>query len=454
MQPYRCPGPLRRREFLQVGGLALGGLGLSDLLALRAQAGQENRDTSVILLYLHGGPSQLETYDLKPQAPSEYRSIFQPISTCVSGLEICEHFPLQAALADRFSLIRSCHHGMSSHTDGGIEVLTGKTPTRPDPTSTSISEHPDLGAIASKLRGPHPEGVPRYVAIPQRLYMTQPSYLGLYHGAFATGDPSVEGWTAPQLKLAAGVDGQQLENRSGLVRQLDRMRSDLDHSGSLDGIDKFRELALTMLTSPQTAKAFDLAAEPDDLRTRYGRHAWGQSCLLARRLAEAGTSAITIYIDSPKTGKEFTNWDDHIQNAGRPGHFGEYMQRRLPYLDQALSALIEDIYQRGQDQRIMVLVLGEFGRTPRLSHNSFGVGRDHWPDAYSVLISGGGLRMGQVVGATGAKADYPLHRPCTPKDVLATVYQHLGIDPHHSFVDRSGRPISILNEGEPIAELL
>lgn len=449
-----CPGPLRRREFLQAGALALGGLGLADVLRGRAAAGEAGRNTSVILLYLHGGPSQLETYDLKPDAPIEYRSVFSPIATSVPGLDLCEHFPLQAKIADKYSLVRSVHHTMSSHTDGGIEVLTGKTPTRPDPTSTSKSEHPDLGSIAARLNGPHPDAIPRYVAIPQPLYMTRPAYLGLHHGAFAIGDPSKADFKPPALQLAAGVDGRLLDDRRGLIRQLDRLRAGIDLRGSFDGTDQFRELAFSMLTGPKVASAFDLTKEDDTLRDRYGRHLWGQSCLLARRLAEAGTSVVTIYIDSPVSKPEFTNWDDHILNAGRPGHFAEYMQRRLPYMDQALSALIEDIFARQLDRQIMVAVLGEFGRTPRLSHNANGTGRDHWPDAQSVLLSGGGLKMGQVVGATNSRAEHPAHRPLSPKDILATIYRHLGIDYTAALPDHSGRPVHILGEGQPIAELV
>jgi uncharacterized protein (DUF1501 family) len=449
----RCRGPVNRREFLQWGTLALGGLTLADILAARAAGGEERTDTSVILLYLHGGPSQLETYDLKPGAPTEYRSVFRPIASRVPGMDFCELFPLQARVADKLSLIRSVHHTMTSHTDGGIEVLTGKTPSRPDPTSTSISEHPDLGAIASRVRGYGPRTIPPYVAIPKKLYMVQPSYLGMQHGPFAAGDPSAAGYTLPALNLPGAVNEQRFQERRSLRERFDVLRRDLDVQGQFEGTDHFRALAFQMLTSAHTARAFELDRESVRLRDRYGRNIWGQGCLLARRLAEAGTAVITLYIDTPHIGQEFTNWDDHIQNAGRPGHFAQYMSVRLPYLDQALSALIEDVYARGLDRKILILALGEFGRTPRLSHNVNGTGRDHWPDAMTVLVSGGGLRMGQVIGATNSKAEYPTQRPYTPKDVLATVYRHLGIDASRAFADETGRPVPILNEGRAIAEL-
>jgi hypothetical protein len=270
---------------------------------------------------------------------------------------------------------------MSSHTDGGIEVLTGKTPTRPEPTSTTMSEHPDLGSIASRVHGQHPDAIPRYVAIPRNLYMTRPAYLGVHHGSFVVGDPSLKGYKPPTLQLAVGRDAQGLDDRRGLIGQLDRLRGNLDLRGSLDGTDKFRDLAFDLLTGPNVAAAFDLTKEDERLRDRYGRNRWGQACLLARRLAEAGTSVVTLYVDTPKDGPDFSNWDDHIGNNGHPGHFGHYVKHRLPYMDEALATLIEDIFERGLDRRIMVAVLGEFGRTPRLSHNASGTGRDHWPDA-------------------------------------------------------------------------
>ena len=452
--PESCRGPIRRRNFLQAGAMALGGLTLSDVLSARAASGSETTDTSVIMLYLHGGPSQLETYDLKPDAPTSYRSVFQSIPTNVPGMDICELFPLQARIADKFSLVRSLHHDIGIHSDGGIIVLTGKRPRRLDPTSQSKSEHPDYGSIASKLRSSGNRSVPQYVAIPQKLYMTQPTYLGVHHGPFEVGDPSVVGFAPPYLKLAARMEGHGLEDRRVLLGQLDRLRADLDQTGTLDGTDQFRRRAFQMLTSPEIADAFDIEREAVPLRDRYGRNLWGQGCLLARRLAEAGTAVVNLYIDTPKNGPEFTNWDDHIGNAGRPGHFAGYMRTRLPYMDQALAALIEDIFDRGLDRKIMVVVVGEFGRTPRLATNSMGTGRDHWPDAYSALISGGGLRMGQVIGSTNSKAEFPTESPYTPFDLMATIYRHLGINPEISFNDFAGRPTPILGEGRPIRELI
>jgi hypothetical protein len=444
---------LSRRGFMQVGALALGGLTLPEILAAKQASGSSGADTSVIMLYQHGGASQLETYDLKPDAPTSYRSVFNPIPTNVPGLEICELFPLQAAMADRFSIVRSLHHDVGIHSDGGIIALTGKRPTVLDPTSQSKSEHPDFGSVTSAVKGFSEKVMPPYVTIPRKPYMTRPTYLGLHHSGFETGDPDSSNYQPPQVKLAAGRDGNFLAQRKTLLQKFDRLRSQLDTSGQMNGVDRFREMAFELMTSPHVAKAFAIDQESDSLRDRYGRNEWGQACLLARRLAEAGTSVVNIYFNTPKSGPEFTNWDDHISNAGRPGHFAKYMQVRLPFMDQALAALIDDIFTRGLDKKILIVVVGEFGRTPRLSSNATGTGRDHWPQAYSALLSGGGLRMGQVVGATNSKAEFPTEQPHTPQDLLATIYQHLGINPSTTLTDYSGRPVHILESGRPIADL-
>ncbi len=447
-----CPGPLRRREFLRLGMLALGGISLPDLLAARAAANRPEPDTSVILFWMWGGPSQLETYDLKPDAPAEYRGPFRPIATTVPGLDICELFPRQARLGDKISLIRSLHHTMSAHNDASIELLTGKTPVQPDPTSTALSEHPDFGMIASRVRGLRPDGLPRYIGIPRQPFMTRPTYLGVAHSCFSTGDPSAPNFRPPNLTLVAGVDGRRLDDRRGLLGQFEGFRRGLDRPGGGSG-DPFRAAALQMLTTPRVAAAFDLSREDPRLRDRYGRHLWGQSCLLARRLAEAGAAVITIDALAPSLSERYFSWDDHI-NVQTGWDLRDAMRHRAPFLDQALATLIEDVYARGLDRKVLIVAAGEFGRTPRLTHAAGLIGRDHWPDAQSALISGGGLRMGQVIGATNRRAEFPAERPLSPRDLLATIYRHLGIPARSEFHDFAGRPIPILGEGEPIRELI
>ena len=451
MTRVSCSGPLSRRAFLRVGSLALGGLTLPQLLAARTSQG--SRSTSVILFWMWGGPSQFETFDPKPDAPADYRGPFRPIHTNVPGMDVCELFPRLAQQGRRMALVRSLHHVMSSHNDGSIEVLTGKTPLVPDPTSTARSEHPDFGMIASRVRGLRANGLPQYIGIPNQPFMTRPNYLGLNHQGFAAGDPSAANYNPPQLGLTGGVTLEQFASRRRLLTNFDTLRRDMDAHGRLEGANQLREAAFQMLSNPQVAQAFDLARENPRLRDRYGRHLWGQSCLLARRLAEAGAGVVTIDALAPKMSQRiYFSWDDHAD--AQPGwDLAEGMRFRAPYMDQALSALIEDVYDRGLDRDILVLALGEFGRTPRVTTLNGKHGRDHYPQAMTALVSGGGLRMGQIIGATNSKGEYPKERPLTPQDLLATAYQHLGIDPHHEFRDFTGRPIPILPTGQPIPEL-
>ena len=454
-----CTGPVSRRTLLRAGSLALGGLTLADILAARAAQGQKAApETSVILFWMWGGPSQMETYDMKPGAPSEYRGPFDPIATAVPGMDIVEHFPHQAKLASHFSVIRSLHHTMSAHNDGSIEVLTGKTPAKPDPTSTARSEHPDFGMLAARMRGRRDDGLPQYIAVHRAPFMISPSYLGLGYRAYETGDPTTANFAPSNLKLTAGIDESRLGCRKELLGQLDQLRRGLDLAGSMDGVDQFRRDAFQLLASPQMAAAFDLSREDTDLRDRYGRHRWGQNCLLARRLAERGAAVVNIDATAPSDKSEYFSWDDH---AG-PFHLVHANLERFPQYDQAISALIEDLRDRGLDRRILVVAVGEFGRTPRLTHRATfprkpggpWLGRDHWPNAFSALIAGGGLRMGQVVGQTNSRSEYPTHDPVTPQDLLATIYRHLGLRPESTVPDYNGRPVPLLSAGPPIQALL
>src|SRR5688572_20648256 len=258
-----CRGPVQRREFLRAGMLALGGLTLPELVRRQAEAGTRNSETSVILFWMWGGPSQLETYDMKPDAPSEYRGPLHPIRTNVPGIEICEYMPRQAQIADKFSIIRSLHHTMSAHNDGSIEVLTGKTPTVPDPTSVARSEHPDFGMIVSRIRGPRSDGLPQYIGAQKAPFMTNPGYLGASHKAFETGDPSKSDFTPQNLTVVTGLDNGRLDDRQNLLSQFDGFRQGLDRNA--DALNDFNQRAFTILTSPKVAGAFDLSKEDDKL---------------------------------------------------------------------------------------------------------------------------------------------------------------------------------------------
>lgn len=448
-----CSRPVKRREFLRVGTLALGGLTLPQLIRSQAEAGTTQADTSVILFWMWGGPSQLETYDMKPEAPIEYRGPLRPIRTNVPGIEICEYMPRQAKIADKFSIIRSLHHEMSAHNDGSIEMLTGKTPSVPDPTSQARSEHPDFGMVASRIRGARADGLPQYVGAQKAPFMTNPGYLSVSHKAFETGDPSKAGFAPQNLRLATGLNNGRLNDRKDLLSQFDGFRRGLDRNA--DALDDFNRRAFTILTSTKVASAFDLSQEDAKLRDSYGRHRWGQSCLLARRLAEAGVAVINIDATAPNDTTKNFSWDDH---AGA-FHLDFAQRERLPQMDDGLTALITDLHDRGLDKKVLVIACGEFGRSPRVTYapknfsDQPGVGRDHWPGAFSALIAGGGLKMGQVVGATNSKSEYPVLDPVTPQDLLATVYRHLGIDYRREFLNFAGRPVPILPHGKPIAAL-
>ncbi|MGL4551059.1 MAG: DUF1501 domain-containing protein [Gemmataceae bacterium] len=438
--------PTSRRPVLRAGTLALGGLTLPRMLAARPASAP---DTAVILFWMWGGPSHFETFDPKPDAPEGVRGPFRPCRTSVPGIDVCELFPRIARQAHRFALVRSLHHELPNHNDGSIEVLTGKTPARPDPTSTNFSEHPDFGMIAAELRGKRATALPGYVGVPRVPFLVRPNYLGVSAQGFDAGDPSLAGYAPPNLALDGALTQDRVRGRHSLMARFDGLRRRLDRA------DTLHDPAVRVLTSPAVAQAFDLSREHPRVRDRYGRHLWGQSCLLARRLVEAGTVAVTVDALAPKFGNErYFSWDDHI-NPMTKWDLADAMRYRAPFMDEAVSALIEDLHVRGLDRRVMVVCVGEFGRTPRVVHHAAsGVsGRDHWPQAYSALVAGGGIRGGQIVGATNARGEYPKERPLTPQDLLATAYRHLGIDPNHEFRDTLGRPIPVLPHGEPIREL-
>jgi hypothetical protein len=440
--------------------LGLSGLGLADFLRLRAAANpgpSSPPETAVILVWLPGGLSHIDTYDMKPGAPLEYRGEFRPIRTVVPGLDVCELLPQHARVANRFSIVRSVSHTFIQHGGGTKQMLMGRPPLRPE--GEGANEYPVIGAVVSKMREGRAADLPRYVLCTDEGTLAAPhqsAYLGPAHGPFQIG----ANFLTPEFKiqnltLARELEGR-LENRLALMRGFDEMRRELDRSGSMTAADQFSQMAADMLTSPRARSAFDLSREPAILRDQYGRHAWGNRALLARRLVEAGVSFVTVEMGNPWPGKPAPpdthfNWDTHSVNSN---HFKD-SRWKLPEYDQAVAALVKDIYERGLDRKVMIVVTGEFGRTPFVEYEKPGrPGRGHHCAAMSILLSGGGLRTGQVVGGTDAKADHPIDRPLTPADLWATVYRFLGIDPEHCFPDTIGRPMPILSSGEPIRELM
>lgn len=431
-----CDG-VSRRNFLRVGSLAVGGMTLPNLLrgeALAKEAGTSAKRKAVILVWQAGGPSHLDMYDLKPTAPAEYRGEFKPIPTNVSGIEISEHLPLQAAMFDKFSVVRSAFHTNAGHGMGSQWMLTGYQPT----IEVNDNIYPSCGSVVAALRGPNEPGMPAYCNVPNRLDLGKAAYLGASYNPFSPdSDPNSQGFQVRNMKLPGNLSLNRLERRQQLLGQVDTIRRDIDTKGDIVGLDKFYHDAFEMVTSEKALRAFDIHKEDPKLREKYGRNDLGQSCLLARRLVESGVTYITVQAGG--------GWDTHGNN------FAELKNRLLPQFDRAVAALVDDLFVRGLQDEVLVMAMGEFGRTPRINPQA---GRDHWPGAMIVLFAGGGLKMGQAIGTTDSKAEYPTSKPYTPGCVLSTMYHTLGIDHHHVFYDNGRRPLPVLNEGQPIPELV
>jgi hypothetical protein len=436
-----CEG-VTRRTALRAGVLGMGALAggatltLGDVLKARAgqtAAGKSAKDTSVILIWKGGGPSHIDTWDLKPEAPAEFRGEFKPIATNVAGVQVSEHLPLSAKQMDKFAILRSVTHPDAGHESASHWLLTGYKPTNDIPAQ----EMPSYGSIVAKERGPRRAGLPAYIAVPRAPRSSLAGYLGVQHNPFSVGSsPNEKGFSVRNLTLPNGITLDRLENRRRLLTQIDTLRRESDQSGLMDGLDAFTRKAFEMVTGPAARKAFAIDEEQDALRDDYGRTGVGQSMLLARRLIEAGTTFVTV---------DAGGWDTHNNN------FEGLKKGKLPDFDKAWAALLKDMHARGMLSNTLVLVWGEFGRTPRINKDA---GRDHWPGAMSVLMAGGGLKMGQAVGETDAKAEYPKERPLGPDDVLATMYHVLGIDKEIEYFNEAQRPVKILSGGEPVRELV
>jgi hypothetical protein len=444
---------LTRRGFLHVGGLALGGLTLGDVLRLRAQspAPGEPRQKSVIMIHLSGGPSHLDMYDMKPEAPSEYRGEFRPIQTNVPGLHLCELMPRQATIADKFAILRGVQ---LAHLHTANEFYSGY-PWQESPRASVPGEarRPALGSVVSRLRGGG-SAIPPYVSLNNQADWERAYYLGVEHEPFRVGAGNPRE-PLDNLSRRRDVGAQRLEERNDLLHAFDTLRRDLDSKGTIQGLDAFQARALQMVTSGQVRAAFDLDQEPDRVRARYGERSFsvvnqecgvlrdhqvmhpGRALLQARRLVEAGVSVVSV---------AFSDWDTHRFNFTT-------LRQLLPPLDQALTALITDLEERGLLGDVAVLMGGEFGRTPRIGDITPD-GRSHWPEAGFLWVAGGGLRTGQVVGATDARGERVVGNPIRMQNVLATLYRVLGIDSGTTFPDYNGRPQYLLEDPQPVAELL
>ena len=446
-----CDG-LSRRSFVQIGVAGMASVALPQVLRAKETSAAkrgDKKDTSVILLWLDGGPSHMDLYDLKPNAPTEYRGIWMPIRTNVPGIEISELFPLQAKIADRFSLVRSLHHDTGDHFTGGHYMLTSRGGANGLDTP---GKYPSIGSIVAKTCGPRREGMPAYVGVPYAMSIgLRPgyfgaNYLGLEHNPFETeGDPNSPNFQVNNLSLSGGLTIDRLEDRRGLLKSLDQMRRTVDASGTLDAMDRFDRAAYELVAGSAARKAFDIGSEDPRIRDMYGRNTGGQSTLLARRLVEAGCTFVTAH---------FGGWDHHwdLQKG---------MENYLPKVDAAVSALFQDLTSRGLYDRVLVVLCGEFSRTPRMNDGGNGgpplkmgtPGRDHWGNAMFCLMGGGGVQGGRIVGSTNAKGEVPKDRPVAPSDIHATIYNVLGVDPSVSFLNHAGRPVPAIDRGEVIHEL-
>lgn len=423
-----------RRALLQAGTLGVAGITLADVLRMEQASAAEQRagrnaGKSVIFLWLWGGPSHIDTFDLKPQAPLEYRGPYTPIETAVPGFLIGELFPRLARRAGRFALLRSLHCDSNDHGIAGTIGLTGaqsggvslggKTlPGRVQPTH---------GSVVSRVLGFDPT-MPRFAAIGGHLHQGHKRIvgegggtLGAIHDPFRLDYSPQNGLHVPQLKLAGWQSTRRLQDRRNLLSALDKMVRRLETSKAIERFDEFYQQAYALLTSQKTRQTFDLEAEPQTLRRRYGRFRFGQCCLLARRLIEAGTRFVQVNWSSHVEPVEDTGdggWDMHDRN------FQQLQDRHTWMLDQALSALLDDLHERGMLQDTLIVAVGEFGRTPKINSKA---GRDHWQQCYSGLLAGGGLRSGVVVGSSDKRAEHPVERPLTPADLFRTVLHAIGI---------------------------
>ncbi len=428
-----CGSGVSRRNFLQVGG-GLAGLTLADMLRADAEGGISDKQKSLIVFWTHGGMSQQDTYDMKPDAPSEYRGMYMPVQTNVAGINISERFPLQAKVMDRISQVRSVWHENGIHAPSAHWMQTGYF----GPTlARNAAQRPSFGSVISRTLGPRVPLMPAYVTVPKsEAFGYQGAvYLGKQYNPFEVGgDPNAAGFKVPNLALPSGLSLESVNSRQKLLGAFDKIRRATEQNEVMEGLDTFKDQALEMVTGKHVRQAFDLSAEDDKLRDKYGRHQYGQSALLARRLVEAGTRVVTI-----NTGY----WDHH--NDIEPG-----LEEHLPPLDRAIWALIEDLTDRGMLDDVVIYCAGEFGRTPLINGHA---GRDHWSKCFTVMLAGGGIQGGRVVGASEKWGGDVKQRPATPLDVMATIYNQLGIPLSTHYKDATGRPVSIVGSGKPIREL-
>ena len=426
-----------RRDFLRLGAAGIFGCGLTLPRLLAGETGK-TRDVSLIYLYLHGGLSTIDTWDPKPDAPAEFRGDFKTIATSVPGVQIGEHTPKLARMLDKFSLIRSFRHHNSDHGAADHYMLTGYFPQAGfNPSLKPNNQKPAFGSIVARKLGPR-GSIPPYVCLPKMHPSCGPAYLGAVAAPFVIdADPNAPDFAVPDVVPPPSLDASRLDDRKQMLAEIDRFRqgAEVKANKHASAVNVFQQKAFDLMTSAEAKKAFDIHAESDKLREEYGRNSLGQSCLMARRLVQAGVRCVTI---------DHSNWDTHDDNFNT-------LKRQLPSLDAGVATLLRDLGDHGLLERTLVLVTGEFGRTPRVNKNA---GRDHWGPAFSVFLAGGGIQGGRVLGKSDARAEKPASDPYSPEDLAATLCRLLGIDPQDEFHTPEGRPVKIVNNGRVIQDLL
>lgn len=448
---------LARRDAIRIGGAGLLGLGMGHFLRAEELVQRAAKAKSVIFLYQFGGPSHVDTFDLKLEAPSGVRTQFKPISSAIPGVPVCEHLPETAKILDKVTLIRSVHHTMNNHNSAAYHALTGHAPLLDDiRLRDSLELFPSYGSVADKYL-PAAAGLPTFVALPHVMHDgsvtpgQHASFLGKSHDPLLiTEDPNDAQFRLPELSLPAGVSPERLQRRREMQLLVNSQLKSLESQPVARGLDDYFGRALSMLSSPKVRDAFDLSREPVALRDRYGRTTYGQSCLLARRLVESGVKFVNVYFADNIGGQKFDSggWDTHGFNNTRMYPILKSWQ--LPQTDHTLPVLLNDLEERGLLSETLVLWMGEFGRSPRLNDNQ---SRDHWPRCYTVLAAGGGMPRGHVYGASDKQGAYPAKDPVTPGDLSATMFELLGIPADTEMRDALNRPLPIA-DGRPITELI
>ncbi len=445
MSRYRnCEG-VTRRNCLQLGLGMLGGSGMAQLLRMRAQASESaasSRPASCILIWMDGGPSHFETFDPKPEAPEEIRGELGTLATRIPGVHFSEHMPKLAAMTDKLAVIRSVRHDQGNHGAGNHYMMTGAPPRIPVGCGAFVSFHPSMGSVAAHELGA-PEGLPAYFSMPSMSRSGGPNFLGAKYAPFVVGgDPNKDDFRVRDVALPSELSDERFLGRRDLRGVVDRFVRIADEAAADPAValDEYYRQSYDLVTSPEAQRAFDITLESEAVRDSYGRNSFGQRALLARRLVEAGVPFVTLYDGG---------WDHHSE-------IFPAMRKRLPVFEGGIAALIEDLQQRGLLDSTLVVALGEFGRTPKIStlsgRNS--PGRDHWANAMSILFAGCGTPGGQVVGATDRKGYAACERILSPENFASTVYRKLGIDPDKIYYTPNGRPVHLVSNPEPIAELM